>query len=108
MAEDFWKDWPKMNLKATSAEYYFESYNHYGVHEDIFQDGVTIPAFQQAISQNAHIFQGKVVLEVCSGLGLCSLFAAKAGAQKVIAIEAHSELAEVSREIARRNGYEEG
>eukprot|EP00435_Cladocopium_sp_Y103_P000261 s2848_g1.t1 len=56
---------------------------------------------------DSHIFQGKVVLEVCSGLGLCSLFAAKAGARKVIAIEAHSELAEVSREIARRNGYDE-
>lgn len=107
MAEDFWKDWPELHLKATSADYYFESYNHYGVHEDIFQDGVTIPAFQQAITQNSHIFQGKVVLEVCSGLGLCSLFAAKAGARKVIAIEAHSELAEVSREIARRNGYDE-
>lgn len=67
-----------------------------------------------------------------SGLGLCSLFAAKdtksffgfsrslcqAGARKVISIEvkltsrfrdsqAHVELAEASREIARRNGYGE-
>ena len=100
------EEWPESTLKATSADYYFESYNHYGVHEDIFQDGVTIPAFQQAILQNAHIFEGKVVLEVCSGLGLCSLFAAKAGAKRVIAIEAHPELAEASRHIAKSNGYD--
>eukprot|EP00435_Cladocopium_sp_Y103_P007924 s2848_g2.t1 len=56
MAEDFWKDWPELHLKATSADYYFESYNHYGVHEDIFQDGVTIPAFQQAITQSRSVY----------------------------------------------------
>ncbi|CAK8985527.1 unnamed protein product [Durusdinium trenchii] len=106
-ASDFTKDWPELQLKASSADYYFESYNHYGVHEDIFQDGVTIQAFQQAILQNSHMFEGKVVLEVSSGLGLCSLWAAKAGARKVIALETHEELVELSRRAAELNGYSE-
>eukprot|EP00439_Symbiodinium_sp_Y106_P004291 s5615_g1.t1 len=103
-AEDFVRDWPSVKLKASSADYYFESYNHYG---DIFKDGVTIPAFQQAILHNAHLFKDKVVLEVCAGLGLCSLFAAKAGARKVIALEVHQELVDIGREVAQKNGFGE-
>ncbi|CAE7895514.1 prmt-1, partial [Symbiodinium microadriaticum] len=104
---DFVSDWPSVKLKASSADYYFESYNHYGVHEDIFKDGVTIPAFQQAILHNGHLFKDKVVLEVCAGLGLCSLFAAKAGARKVIALEVHQELVDIGREVAQKNGFSE-
>mmetsp|Transcript_56017 Transcript_56017/g.130975 ORF Transcript_56017/g.130975 Transcript_56017/m.130975 type:complete len:332 (-) Transcript_56017:139-1134(-) len=106
-AEEFLQDWPPLKLKASSADYYFDSYNHYGVHEDILHDAVTIPAYQQAIQQNAHLFKDKVVLEVSAGLGLCSLFAAKAGAARVIAMEVHPELVEIGNDVARKNGYAE-
>ncbi|CAJ1389409.1 unnamed protein product [Effrenium voratum] len=56
--EDFLRDWPQLKLKASSADYYFESYNHYGVHEDILRDGATLPAFQQAILQSRKLGSG--------------------------------------------------
>lgn len=101
----FLKDWPGLSLTASSADYYFDSYNHYGVHEDVLRDNVTLATYQKAILANAHLFKGKVVLEVSAGLGLCSLFAAKAGAQKVIAMEAEPELVSVGSKIAAKNGF---
>lgn len=97
-------DWPLL-LTASSADYYFDSYNHYGVHEDILRDNVTMQAYQAAILQNPHIFAGKVVLEVSAGLGFCSLMAAKAGARRVIALESQPELCALGAMIALRNGF---
>lgn len=47
-----------------------------------------------------------VVLEIGAGSGLLSIIAASLGAQTVVAIEANHHLANVAREIIRRNGYE--
>jgi predicted RNA methylase len=44
------------------------------------------------------------VLDVGSGTGILSIFAAQAGAKKVFAVEA-SNLAELSREIVKENDF---
>jgi len=103
--EAFLKGWLPSDLTASSADYYFDSYNHYGVHEDILKDTVTTYAYQRAIKQNAHLFKNAVVLDVCSGLGINALFAAQAGARKVIAVESQPELVSLSSRIAEKNGY---
>jgi len=103
--EAFLKEWPPTDLTASSADYYFDSYNHYGVHEDVLKDAVTTYAFQRAIKQNTHLFRGAVVLDVCAGLGMNSLFAAQAGARKVIALESQPELVSLGSRVALRNGY---
>lgn len=103
--EAFLSHWPKLTLTASSADYYFDSYNHYGVHEDVLKDTETTAAFQRAIKQNKHLFRGKVVLDVCAGLGLNSLFAVQAGAKKVIALESQPELLAMGSMVAVKNGF---
>jgi len=62
-------------------------------------------AYQRAILQNRHLFEGKTVLDVGSGTGILCMFAAKAGAAKVIGIEC-SEIVEVARKIVKSNGLD--
>lgn len=105
--EAFLQDWAtgSSSLRASSADYYFDSYNHYGVHEDILKDYVTMSSYSRAIKQNAHLFRGAVVLDVGAGLGICSLLAAKAGARRVIALEAQQELVAMGSRVAAHNGF---
>jgi len=103
--EAFMQEWPQLSLQASSADYYFNSYNHYGVHEDVLKDSVTMTAFVKAILHNAHLFRGAVVLDVGAGLGILSLLAAKAGAKKVIALETQKELVMMGEKVARKNGF---
>lgn len=103
--EAFLQEWAPLGLTASSADYYFNSYNHYGVHEDVLKDAVTTLAYQKAIKQNAHLFRGAVVLDVSAGLGLCALLAAQAGAKKVIALESQPELVAMGSQVALQNGY---
>lgn len=101
----FVEEWEPVKLMASSADYYYDSYNHYGVHEDVLKDTVTTHAYQRAIKQNVHLFRDAVVLDVSAGLGINALFAAQAGAKKVIALESQPELVAMGCKVAERNGY---
>jgi type I protein arginine methyltransferase len=65
----------------TSKDYYFDSYSHFGIHEEMLKDSVRTRAYKNAIVQNRHLFSGKVVLDVGCGTGILSMFAARAGAR---------------------------
>lgn len=56
------------------------------------------------VSQNAFLFKDKVVLDVGCGTAILSLFAAKAGARHVYAVDA-SDIADLARTIVGLNGY---
>lgn len=90
----------------TSADYYFDSYSHFGIHEEMLKDEVRTRSYMNAILQNAHLFEGKVVLDVGCGTGILSMFAARAGARRVIGVDC-SEIVTQAREIVRVNGFEE-
>jgi len=44
----------------TSKDYYFDSYAHHAIHEEMLKDEVRTRTYEQAILQNKHMFQDKV------------------------------------------------
>lgn len=69
-------------------------------HVVMLRDTVRVMAYRAAIEKHA---SGKRVVEVGCGTGILSLFAAKAGASKVIAIE-ESQVSETAAAMFKANG----
>ncbi|KAG7246650.1 hypothetical protein CRUP_023973, partial [Coryphaenoides rupestris] len=69
--------------EMTSRDYYFDSYAHFGIHEEMLKDEVRTMTYRNSMYHNKHVFKDKVVLDVGSGTGILSMFAAKAGAKHV-------------------------
>lgn len=88
----------------TSADYYFDSYGHFGIHEEMLKDAVRTRTYQNVIYQNSFLFKDKIVLDVGAGTGILSLFCAKSGAKHVYAVEC-SLMADTAVEIVKTNGY---
>lgn len=88
-----------------STDYYFDSYSHYGIHMEMLKDTQRTTSYRDAMLMNKHMFKDKVVLDVGCGTGILSMFAAKAGARKVIGIDC-SSVAIQAREIVKLNGFE--
>ena len=66
------------------------------------RDTVRVMAYRAAIAAHA---RGRSVVEIGCGTGLLSVFAAQAGARRVVAIE-ETAIAGLAREMARANGFE--
>jgi len=67
--------------EMTSKDYYFDSYAHFGIHEEMLKDEVRTLTYRNSMFHNKHLFKDKVVLDVGCGTGILSMFAAKAGAR---------------------------
>eukprot|EP00794_Sanderia_malayensis_P018090 gene18090-19897_t len=85
---------------------YFESYAHHGIHEEMLKDSIRTEAYKKFITSNTDAFKGKVVLDIGCGTGILSMFAAKAGAKRVFAID-QSEIAYHAMEIVRENNLDD-
>jgi len=94
----------KTSGEKTSADYYFDSYSHFGIHEEMLKDKVRTGTYQKAIMNNPHLFKDKIVLDIGCGTGILCLFAAKAGAKHVYGIEM-AGIAVQARKIIDENGY---
>eukprot|EP00527_Entomoneis_sp_CCMP2396_P005995 CAMPEP_0198139324 /NCGR_PEP_ID=MMETSP1443-20131203/2654_1 /TAXON_ID=186043 /ORGANISM="Entomoneis sp., Strain CCMP2396" /LENGTH=416 /DNA_ID=CAMNT_0043801429 /DNA_START=257 /DNA_END=1507 /DNA_ORIENTATION=- len=88
----------------TSQDYYFDSYAHHAIHEEMLKDHVRTQTYQMAITQNAHLFRDKVVLDVGCGTAILSLFCCQAGAKHVYAVDCSSILQQ-AKKIVHKNGY---
>lgn len=82
---------------------YFGSYAGFHIHEDMLKDHVRTEAYRDFIEGNPELFKGKVVMDVGCGTGILSMFAVRAGAKHVVAID-NSGIIERAKEIAEENG----
>ncbi|KAJ5080650.1 arginine methyltransferase 1-related [Anaeramoeba ignava] len=94
----------KQNQELTTKDYYYDSFSHHAIHEELLKDSVRVTAFQNAILENRHLFEGKIVLDIGCGVGIYSLFAAYAGAQLVIGVDSSAIITQ-TEEIIQKNGY---
>lgn len=92
------------DFDMTSSDYYFNSYAHFGIHEEMLKDDVRTRSYMRAIVDSPHLFDGKTVMDVGCGTGVLSIFAAKAGAKKVYAVEC-SKIVDQARQIIDANGF---
>jgi len=86
-------------------DYYYGSYSSFHIHEEMLKDAVRTRTYQRAIEDNPEDFKDKIVLDIGCGTGILSIFAARAGAKHVYAVE-NAEIAIFAREIIKRNGLE--
>ncbi|KAI4877009.1 hypothetical protein NFI96_019728, partial [Prochilodus magdalenae] len=92
-------------LREDEDEAYFSSYGHYSIHEEMLKDKVRTESYRDFICGNPDVFKDKVVLDVGCGTGILSMFAARSGAKKVIAVD-QSEIIYQAMDIVRSNHLE--
>ena len=79
-------------------------YAEFEVHRTMIRDRVRTEAFRRAI--DAVVRPGDVVLDVGAGSGILSLFAARAGAARVYAVE-QTTIAVLAQQLAAANGFQD-
>ncbi len=90
--------------EAENDRQYFDSYARAEVHRLMLADRVRTEAYRAGIE--AVVKPGDVVLDVGTGTGILSFFAAKAGAKKVYAVDS-SDILSVTEELVERNGLQD-
>jgi len=90
----------------TSADYYWNSYAHFGIHEEMLKDEVRTKSYRNACYGSKHLFKGKIVLDVGCGTGILCMFAAKSGAKHVYGVDC-SDIVDKAKEIIRENGLQD-
>lgn len=97
-------------LKMSSIEeiendpVYFNYYGQLQHQQNMLEDHVRTEAYYRAIQNNRQAFEGKVVLDVGTGTGILSFFAAQAGAKKVYAVEGSVAMARNAEILVKSNG----
>ncbi|KAL4562011.1 hypothetical protein LXL04_034199 [Taraxacum kok-saghyz] len=89
-------------IEASSAKMYFHYYGQLLHQQNMLQDYVSTGSYYAAVIENQADFDGRVVVDVCAGSGILSLFAAQAGAKHVYAVEA-SEMANYAQKLIAGN-----
>jgi len=91
--------------EMTSKDYYFDSYGHFGIHEEMLKDEVRTLTYRNSMYNNAHLFKDKIVLDVGCGTGILCMFAKKAGAKHVYGIDM-SSIIDHAKTIVKANNME--
>jgi protein arginine N-methyltransferase 1 len=95
-------DHKKKGKKEKAAAALAKRFSGWDVHEAMLADDIRMKTYRRAIER--HVKKGDVVVDLGTGTGILSFFAARAGASKVFAIEA-SSIIETAEHLARANGF---
>jgi len=95
-----------LQKEMTSSDYYWNSYAHFSIHEEMLKDEVRTLSYRKAIIDNKHLFKDKIVLDVGCGTGILSMFAVKAGAKHVYAVDC-SDIVHQANQIIMDNGMQD-
>ncbi|KAJ3184754.1 Protein arginine N-methyltransferase 3 [Irineochytrium annulatum] len=87
-------------------DYYFGSYAENEIHETMLKDAVRTETYRDAMYLNKSHFKDKVVLDIGCGTGILSMFAARAGAKQVFAVD-NSTIITKARKIVKENNLED-
>ncbi|KAI1428448.1 S-adenosyl-L-methionine-dependent methyltransferase [Xylaria sp. FL1777] len=87
--------------KEDESKYYWESYAGVDIHETMLKDTVRTDAYRDFIYNNKHLFAGKTVLDIGCGTGILSMFCARAGASRVLAVDASDIILKARENIYR-------
>ena len=52
---------PLQKMSADEDQAYFDSYGHYGIHEEMLKDTVRTKSYRDFMLDNRHIFRDKVI-----------------------------------------------
>ena len=88
--------------KEINPGHYSMSYRDVAMHKVMLQDVMRTDAYEKAI--NDVVSSEQTVLDFGCGTGVLSMFAARAGAKKVIAVD-RSPFIKTAKEIAQVNGF---
>ncbi|EJC98461.1 S-adenosyl-L-methionine-dependent methyltransferase [Fomitiporia mediterranea MF3/22] len=93
--------------KRDDDTHYFDSYGENEIHYVMLRDKVRTSTYASFILNSPDVFRDAIVLDVGCGTGILSLFAVRAGAKRVFAVDASKNIAEKAREIVRINGLDD-
>eukprot|EP00984_Skeletonema_dohrnii_P023544 scaffold12634_cov196-Skeletonema_dohrnii-CCMP3373.AAC.1 len=91
--------------KASDYANYFSAYADLHHQKIMLTDSHRMTAYHDAIMKNQHVFRDKVVMDVGSGSGILAVWAAKAGAKRVYAVE-YTDMAKHARKVVEANGVD--
>ncbi|KAF8321754.1 S-adenosyl-L-methionine-dependent methyltransferase [Clavulina sp. PMI_390] len=86
--------------------HYFQSYGYQDIHNIMLRDSVRTMSYAKFILSNPAVFRDKLVMDVGCGTGILSMFAARAGAKHVFAIDA-SDIALKARQNIKDSELDE-